>query len=115
VYYSLSFACSIYRCVQPLTRIFCKRVYSTVCTATYISAPSNPITLGADVATLTWSRIQDEIVSKVVSKGLVLSSAGGFQVEDEDLQPLVQALEGSVDSVMGFPVQLCLQLMGQLE
>lgn len=39
------------------------------------------------------------------------AQAGGFALEDPDLRLLVERVEGSVDSVLGLPVDLLCDLM----
>jgi predicted house-cleaning NTP pyrophosphatase (Maf/HAM1 superfamily) len=56
------------------------------------------------VSTVYFNEISLEIVRKVVEKGETFSSAGGFRIEDVDLNPLIRDLEGSVDSIMGMPI-----------
>lgn len=90
--------------------------YSDTCVATVSAVvitefPSGVQTSGVDVAKVHWKSISDEVVAKVVAKGEIFSSAGGFRIEDEDLNPLVARIEGSVDSVMGLPVDLTAALL----
>ena len=51
-----------------------------------------------------WKDISDEVIQRVISRGEIYASAGGFRVEDSDLNPLILDIEGSIDSVMGLPV-----------
>ena len=51
-----------------------------------------------------WKDISDEVIQRVISRGEIYASAGGFRVEDPDLNPLILDIEGSIDSVMGLPV-----------
>lgn len=41
----------------------------------------------------------------------ILHQAGGFALEDPDLRPLVDKIEGSVDSIFGLPVDLLCALV----
>ena len=52
-----------------------------------------------------WKDISDEVIQRVISRGEIYASAGGFRIEDPDLNPLILDIEGSIDSVMGLPVQ----------
>jgi len=53
-----------------------------------------------------WKDISDEVIQRVISRGEIFASAGGFRVEDPDLNPLILDIEGSIDSVMGLPVSI---------
>jgi septum formation protein len=74
----------------------------TAVVATHI--PSGRQSCEVDIATVYWKDIPDNIIHKVIAKGNVLQAAGGFCVEDEDLNPLILKIEGSFDSVLGLPV-----------
>ena len=87
------------------------RSVATVSAVVITEYPSGVQTSGVDIAKVHWKTISDEVVSKVVAKGEIFSSAGGFRIEDEDLNPLLDGLEGSVDSVMGLPVDLTVALL----
>jgi septum formation protein len=67
-----------------------------------------------DVATIHWGPISSSIVTKVVAKGEIYASAGGFRIEDEDLSPLIKYIEGTVDSVYGMPVEMTIQMMNDV-
>lgn len=66
------------------------------------------------VATVHFNVISSETVQKVVKKGEIFSSAGGFRIEDEDLMPLIKDLEGSVDSIIGMPVEATIRIIKNL-
>jgi septum formation protein len=67
-----------------------------------------------EVSTVHFNEISSEIVQKVVEKGEIFSSAGGFSVEDMDLNPLIRDVEGSVDSVMGMPIEVTIRIIKAL-
>ena len=62
-----------------------------------------------------WNEISARVVDKVVSKGAIYQSAGGFQVEDEDLNNLINNIEGSVSCIMGLNVVTLKSLIKSLE
>lgn len=84
---------------------------STVSAIVVTHLPSGVQESGVDIATVYWKNIPEEVVARVVERGEVLQSAGGFKVEDPDLNPLVKGIDRPVDSVMGFPVDLVKKLM----
>jgi septum formation protein len=73
--------------------------------------PSGTQRSATDVASVHWGVISDHVVQKVVDKGEIFSSAGGFRIDDEDLSPLIHQTEGGVDSILGLPVALTKSLI----
>lgn len=67
-----------------------------------------------DVATIHWGSISPSTVKKVIEKGHVYNSAGGFCIEDEDLCPSIKFIDGTVDSVFGLPVDMTVHLMNEV-
>jgi len=84
---------------------------STISAVVATHYPSGRQCSDVDVATVNWMGISSEIVEKVVAKGEIYSSAGGFRLEDPDLNPLIASIEGAVDSVLGMPVKLMISLI----
>ena len=62
-------------------------------------------------ATITFGPISEDIVQLVVAKGEVFSSAGGFRIEDEHLNPLILGIDGSADSVLGMPMDATVRVI----
>ena len=84
---------------------------STVSAVVVTHMPTGIQRSGVDIATVYWKEISDETVQRVVDRGEVLFSAGGFLIEDADLNPLIKGIDRPVDSVMGMPVELAKRLM----
>lgn len=87
---------------------------STVSAVVVTHYPSGVQAHGIDVATVYWGELSPAIIDKVVAKGAVLNSAGGFCVEDPDLNECVASLDGTVDSIMGLPVALTERLIEEV-
>ena len=68
-----------------------------------------------NVSKVYWNEISQKVVEKVVGKGLIYQSAGGFRLEDEDLNPLINSIEGSVSCIMGLNVVTLKNLLKELE
>jgi septum formation protein len=62
-------------------------------------------------ATVSFGEISEDIVQIVVAKGEIYSSAGGFRIEDEHLNPLILNIEGSADSVLGMPMDATVRVI----
>ena len=58
-----------------------------------------------------FGEISPEIVRNVISRGLIFTSAGGFRIEDEDLNALLKGIDGSVDSVLGMPLDATVRVI----
>lgn len=87
---------------------------STVSAIVVTHLPSGLQESGIDIATVYWKEIPDDVVQRVVDKGETLHSAGGFLVEDPDLNPLIKDMDKPIDSVMGLPVALTERLIVQV-
>jgi len=87
---------------------------STVSAVVITEYPSGIQSSGTDIATVYWKQISDEVVNKVVAKRDVFNSAGGFCIEDDDLNPLIDHIQGTVDSVMGLPLELTVRLLREV-
>lgn len=68
---------------------------------------------GVDIATQHLRKIPEEVIESLIAKGEVLHCAGGITVEDELLQPFLAERAGSLESIMGLPVQLVGRLLEQ--
>ena len=68
-----------------------------------------------DVAEIFWKAIDEDCVKRIVSRREIFSSAGGFRVEDEDLNPRILRIDGDMTSIMGFPVSLTIRLLQELK
>ena len=78
---------------------------STVSAVVATCIPSRKQASAVDISTVHWSTISQETVDKVLARGVVYSTAGGFVIEDDDLQHLVVSIDGSKDSVQGLPMK----------
>lgn len=87
---------------------------STVSAIVLTHYPSGKQVHSIDVATVAWYEINENVVSRVINRGEIYSSAGGFRVEDTDLNGLIKDMDGTMDSIMGMPVQLTVSLMRRL-
>lgn len=66
---------------------------------------------GVDVARQYFRPIPEEVIDRLIEKGDVMYSAGGVTVEDELLAPYLTHREGTLDSIMGLPVELLTRLL----
>jgi septum formation protein len=88
---------------------------STISAIVITHYPSYKQKCQVDVSKIYWSEISNRIVDKVIAKGLIYQSAGGFRIEDEDLNPLITSLEGSVSCIMGLNVVTLKKLISDID
>tara|TARA_E500000178_G_C17034957_1_gene762869 strand:- start:2331 stop:2936 length:606 start_codon:yes stop_codon:yes gene_type:complete len=63
------------------------------------------------VGKVKWKKISDEIISKVIDKGVIYGACGGFSIEDEDLKSSILSIEGGEDNVKGLSLKDCLNMI----
>lgn len=61
---------------------------------------------GVDIATQHFHHIPDHVIDKLIAKGDVMYCSGGITVEDSLLAPYLAHRDGSLESIMGLPVNL---------
>uniref|UniRef100_A0A0E0CXI4 Maf-like protein n=1 Tax=Oryza meridionalis TaxID=40149 RepID=A0A0E0CXI4_9ORYZ len=66
---------------------------------------------GWDKAEVYFHKIPDEVVESLIEEGDVFYVAGGLLVEHPLTSPLVEAIVGTIDSVMGLPKSLTEKLI----
>lgn len=69
---------------------------------------------GVDKTEIYFHPIPDEVINSLIEEGSVFYAAGGLMVEHPLVSPLVAAMVGSVDSVMGLPKNLTLSLIEEV-
>ncbi|XP_020105067.1 maf-like protein DDB_G0281937 isoform X3 [Ananas comosus] len=66
---------------------------------------------GLDIAEIYFHKIPDEVIENLIKEGSVLYVAGGLMVEHPLTSPFVEAIVGTIDSVMGLPKALTEKLI----
>jgi len=69
---------------------------------------------GWDKAEVYFHPIPDDVVESLIKEGTVFKVAGGLLVEHPLTSPLVEAMVGSIDSVMGLPKDLTRALINEV-
>lgn len=62
-----------------------------------------------------FNELSDELINKYVKSGSPLDKAGAYGVQDNDKFPIIKKVIGSVDNVVGFPVQEIKELIEQIK
>ncbi|KAG6546730.1 hypothetical protein Mapa_011919 [Marchantia paleacea] len=69
---------------------------------------------GVDTAEIYFHNIPEHVITTLIEEGSVFWAAGGLLVEHPLVSPLVNAMVGTIDSVMGLPKELTLRLMDEV-
>jgi septum formation protein len=67
-----------------------------------------------DIATVYFGDIGDDVVDALIEEGEIFHCAGGFAIEHPLVQPCIQSVEGSLDSIEGLPVHVVERLVTQI-
>ena len=70
---------------------------------------------GTDTAAIYFSPFPEEVLSELLADPFLLKCAGGLMVEHPLIQPYLEKIEGTQDSVMGLSKALVLRLVGEME
>ncbi len=54
---------------------------------------------------VTFNAYSKEVVDAYVATGSPLDKAGAYGIQDKELKPLINNVDGNLDNVIGFPVQ----------
>jgi len=76
---------------------------------------TNATAEGTDVSRVHFKQIPDDVIEKLIAEGEIMNAAGAFKVEHPMLEPYVDHIEGTVESVMGLPIELTKKLMAAVE
>ena len=72
--------------------------------------PSERQASDTDTAIIHFREINNNVIEQVISRKDCFSYVGGLCIEDPDLNPLIQHIEGTIDSICGFPVDVIVRL-----
>ncbi|XP_042471160.1 7-methyl-GTP pyrophosphatase-like [Zingiber officinale] len=68
---------------------------------------------GCDKSEIYFHKIPDNVIANLIEEGDVLYVAGGLMVEHPLTSPFVEAIVGTIDSVMGLPKALTKKLIDE--
>jgi septum formation protein len=66
---------------------------------------------GVDRATVWFRRIPEGVIAQVIARGEVFAHAGGFSITDPLLEPYIERMDGTAESVIGLPTALTRRLI----
>ncbi|MBI3633719.1 MAG: Maf family protein [Candidatus Vogelbacteria bacterium] len=82
------------------------------CTAVVVkNTKTGVLQNGIDIAKIFFKPIPEEVINKLIEEGNIFKAAGGFISEDPLLDPYVEKIEGTEDSIMGLPKDLTKRLI----
>jgi len=87
---------------------YAKHACETITAIVVMNTQTHQHAEGVDVAKVYHKPIPKEAADRYIEKGEIFHCAGGFQIEDENgaLDPYIEHVEGSIDSVKGLPLDL---------
>lgn len=66
-----------------------------------------------DCAFVHFKNLTEEAIRRIIEHGLIFTCAGGFAAGDPSFEPYVDRIAGTIDSVMGLPLELTRTLIAQ--
>lgn len=102
---------------KPRTRAEAVEMLKTLCgrtheviTAVFLSA-NGKIAEKSEKTYVTFGAFDKELVYNYVDSGAPFDKAGGYNIDDPDISPLIVRVEGDRDNVVGLPVKLTEKLI----
>jgi len=89
-------------------------VPETVCAVTVCNTQTGKRYEGVDIAKTFFKPIPEEIIEKFVSEAEPLTRAGGFGVQHPILEPYIEKIEGTKESIIGMPLHLLEKLLKEI-
>jgi septum formation protein len=99
---------------RQFLRSYSNDTVTTVGAMVATHVPSGRQATAVDVCSVTFGEINDEVVERVVARGRIMQSAGGFAIEDEDLYPLIKDMDGTAASILGFSVESAVRIVQEV-
>lgn len=83
-------------------------VYTAV---TLIDANASTGCETVEKTTVTFKAYDKELIDGYIASGLWRGKAGGYGIQDDELKPLVEKIDGETDNVIGLPVKAVLKML----
>lgn len=68
-----------------------------------------------DIARIYFKKIPRDVIDKFIERKDIFNRAGGFAIQDPFLQPSIEKIEGTVDSIIGLPKELTRRLIEEAQ
>ena len=80
----------------------CGRTHE-VYTGIYLKSPEKAVA-AYEVSRVSFKAYDKDIIASYIASGAPFDKAGGYGIQDEALRPLLAAIEGDYDNIVGLPV-----------
>ena len=70
--------------------------------------------LEREISRVYFRKIPQEIIEKLLKEGIGLQKAGGFDIRNPILKPFISDIEGTLESVLGLPMDVMERCMKEL-
>ena len=67
-----------------------------------------------DVSKVFFRKMPEEAVGQFVKQEYIYQRAGGFAIQDPLLEPYIEKIEGTIDSIIGLPKELTKQMIKEV-
>ncbi|MBI4276601.1 Maf family protein [Candidatus Uhrbacteria bacterium] len=95
---------------RAFLKSYAEHAPETVTSLVVTNTQTKKVVEGVDRVCVVFSSVPDNIIDALIQKGLLMTAAGGFQVQDPLLKPYIQ-YDGAEESCMGMPLTLLTQLL----
>ncbi len=89
---------------QEFFKLLCGRTHAVITGIAVIDG--NRMQVASESTLVTFNGYDAEIVDRYIKSGSPFDKAGGYGIQDELLKPLIANVQGSLDNVIGLPVEL---------
>jgi septum formation protein len=79
-----------------------------------INTQTGKIAEGIDISSIEFNSIPNKVIEDFIQTGDPFSKAGGFSVQLPHLQPYIKNLNGTIEGMMGVPVDLLKKLLEEV-
>jgi septum formation protein len=86
----------------------------TVSAVQVYNTSTNKSAVGVDRVKVYLKDLSDEIIEAIIAEGTIFHCAGGFAVEHPLMEPLVEKIDGELESIMGMPIALTCRLLWEV-
>ncbi len=87
----------------------------TVTAVIVVNTENNKRLEGVDRAKVWFQPIPDDVIGALIKKGTVFLLAGGFTIEDPQLEKYIMRIEGERESIIGLPKALTERLIREIQ
>lgn len=94
---------------EKMLKMLCGATHSVVTGICFICAEKKITDF--EKTYVTFGAFNDKIVYNYIKSGNAYDKAGGYGIQDAELRPLIERVDGDVDNVVGLPVNLIKKIL----